>query len=325
VLLADTKQPVQWGTTAERGGGNPMLLPLLASLLLHAALGAGYLAFSQTWPRSNPGLLASLARTQPVLVAERRFTGSPGVPRSPQQVATLKVFAHPEPGPAQPQSKRPPETIELVAPPAPANFKSPPPEPLPAPKPLPEPLPIPEPVASQPLSEAIAARPLAAEPEPAPILPLPVPAQSDVPGTATDEPKAGAGGPAASMDTTVEPSQGRPPSASNGEDRGGAGGQEAPVEGFLTSGASLLRPPDLSRYYPWAARVKAVTGVTRLQLRVDASGRVAESKILESSPSGTFDGAALRLARTLRFQPARENGRPVASDTTILLEWKLNP
>lgn len=89
--------------------------------------------------------------------------------------------------------------------------------------------------------------------------------------------------------------------------------------------ANLVRPPNLANFYPYHARAKEITGTTCVRLDLDQHGRVVEAKIAGSQPVGVFDAAALRMARTLKFQPACENGKPVASEFTITIEWKLKP
>ena len=89
--------------------------------------------------------------------------------------------------------------------------------------------------------------------------------------------------------------------------------------------ANLVRPPNLARYYPYHARAKDITGTTRVWLELDQRGEVVEAKIASSKPIGVFETAALRMARTLKFQPACENGKPVGSEFTVTIEWKLKP
>lgn len=81
---------------------------------------------------------------------------------------------------------------------------------------------------------------------------------------------------------------------------------------------------DLDRYYPRSARLRSVTGSTRLRLIISAEGRVTAVEVLESTPPGVFERAAERLADSLRFRPATAAGVPVASvqDTTITWTMK---
>lgn len=65
--------------------------------------------------------------------------------------------------------------------------------------------------------------------------------------------------------------------------------------------------------YPPRARADGVEGHVVLSLLVDASGRVEKVQVLESSPPGVFDDAALDAVRQWRFEPATYQGAPVKS------------
>lgn len=54
-------------------------------------------------------------------------------------------------------------------------------------------------------------------------------------------------------------------------------------------------------------------GVTRVRVKVLASGRAAEVELVESSGHRDLDRAALRGLRRARFEPATRNGKPVDS------------
>lgn len=80
---------------------------------------------------------------------------------------------------------------------------------------------------------------------------------------------------------------------------------------------------DLDRFYPYLARSRGLTGTSRLRLDLDEAGAVVTAQVLSSTPSGVFDEAALALARTLRFQPARHAGLPVATTTSLIIAWTI--
>ncbi len=80
---------------------------------------------------------------------------------------------------------------------------------------------------------------------------------------------------------------------------------------------------DLDRYYPRAARVRGIAGSTRLRISITAQGRVSNVEIMESTPAGVFDDAALRLANAMRYRPAQSAGKPVASEHFTSIEWTL--
>jgi len=96
-----------------------------------------------------------------------------------------------------------------------------------------------------------------------------------------------------------------------------------PVKRGVSRKPTLVEPPDLSAYYPRRARMRGTTGQSTIQLTVLADGTVADVQVLRSTPPGTFDRAAIRTGRVLRFRPALKDDRPVAASVTIDLVWQL--
>lgn len=99
----------------------------------------------------------------------------------------------------------------------------------------------------------------------------------------------------------------------------GAGGP--PV---FDSPAVLETALDLERYYPRAAKLRGITGSTKVHITIDSSGRVTEVQALESTPIGVFEEAALRMVRTFHFRPFQLSGKTVPGtyDTTIVWNFK---
>ena len=92
----------------------------------------------------------------------------------------------------------------------------------------------------------------------------------------------------------------------------------------LTREAEVIRPPNLSLYYPYRAIIKGITGETVLRLHIDAKGSVTKVETVSSVPENTFEKAALRVGRSLRFTPAQQSGKSVATVTSISLLWRLD-
>ena len=95
---------------------------------------------------------------------------------------------------------------------------------------------------------------------------------------------------------------------------GGLGGAAAGAG--LPTGPTPAKVPATPRRrpapeYPRAARRDGVEGFVVVRLRVDETGRVVDAVVTEAEPPGVFDLAALRAARTYRYDPAQVAGRPV--------------
>lgn len=63
--------------------------------------------------------------------------------------------------------------------------------------------------------------------------------------------------------------------------------------------------------YPPSAKRKGVKGYVVLSVLVEADGSVNQVQVLESSPSGIFDAAALQGIRAWQFEPAKYKGDTV--------------
>jgi protein TonB len=64
--------------------------------------------------------------------------------------------------------------------------------------------------------------------------------------------------------------------------------------------------------YPEISRRRGQEGTVLLELSVDANGRVAEVRIVESSGFSALDAAATEALRDWRFRPAQRGGVPIA-------------
>lgn len=72
--------------------------------------------------------------------------------------------------------------------------------------------------------------------------------------------------------------------------------------------------------YPAAADQRRLSGRVRLQLKLEADGRVSDIDVQDASPPGMFEDSAVKAFRDARFVPARRNGRPVRA--LVLIEVK---
>jgi len=77
--------------------------------------------------------------------------------------------------------------------------------------------------------------------------------------------------------------------------------------------------------YPAKARRFAWEGRVLLRVLIDVRGHVERVEVVESSSHACLDRAAVRAARTWRFEPALRDGHPVATWFTRAVRFKLSP
>ncbi|MBA2237376.1 MAG: energy transducer TonB [Lysobacter sp.] len=74
--------------------------------------------------------------------------------------------------------------------------------------------------------------------------------------------------------------------------------------------------------YPAGALADRISGKVVLVVDVDAKGKPVHVQVERSEPPGVFDQASTEAAMKWRFEPAVENGRPVASRLRVPVEFK---
>ncbi len=77
---------------------------------------------------------------------------------------------------------------------------------------------------------------------------------------------------------------------------------------------------DIRPDYPTEADRRRLSGSVKLQIKLEADGRVSDIEVVKSTPEGMFDESALAAFRQARFSPAQRNGRPVRA--LIMIEVK---
>jgi protein TonB len=75
--------------------------------------------------------------------------------------------------------------------------------------------------------------------------------------------------------------------------------------------------------YPDDAKRRDLEGTLKLMLKIDDLGRVLSAEVVEATPPGVFDKAALAAFRDARFTPAMKDGRPVRYQAYIRVDFKL--
>jgi len=84
----------------------------------------------------------------------------------------------------------------------------------------------------------------------------------------------------------------------------------------------LVRTRYVAPEYPPAAFKQGLAGSVRLRLAVDAEGRVSEALVVQATPPGVFDTAAVTAARKWRFKPIGEKGSDLHATATVDMVFK---
>ena len=73
--------------------------------------------------------------------------------------------------------------------------------------------------------------------------------------------------------------------------------------------------------YPENAYINRLRGNVRLRAYISADGQVEKVDVLDASPKGHFEQAAVDAVQRTRFSPARKGGRAVPSEKLIEVEF----
>lgn len=89
----------------------------------------------------------------------------------------------------------------------------------------------------------------------------------------------------------------------------------------------VTKLPELSREvkakYPEEARKLGIEGQVILELTIDATGKVAEARLVKRAGHG-FDEAALEAVRRFVFKPGTEGGEPIVTEITYTYTFQLD-
>jgi protein TonB len=275
------------------------LLAIAGSAILHViALVVVQAAAPFTAPAVREPLLADLVISEPP-------------PPPPPRIEPPRPIRAPAPARVEPPRPQ-------VEPPRPVMVQPPPPAPL---------LPKVEPTPGPPVgAQAPAEKPVAPPAPAAPVgPPVGVPRADPLP--ASDAATAAAGismtansapAPAAHPPAPVTTAPSRPaPAAVAALPPGPQSLQEAVGSGRL---GVVNRP---GPRYPESARRAGAQGTTLLKVHVLDDGSLADIKVEESAGHAALDRAALDAVRRWKFEPGRQNGKPVALWVLIPFEFRL--
>ncbi len=85
--------------------------------------------------------------------------------------------------------------------------------------------------------------------------------------------------------------------------------------------AAVAGPLPPAPTIPASVRAKAVSGTTRVAVRLSPSGVVQDAHVAASSGSVSLDVAALSMAKGATYAPARLKCKAVAGDYTFSVKW----
>lgn len=97
-------------------------------------------------------------------------------------------------------------------------------------------------------------------------------------------------------------------------------GSSSPDAATVGAQAKLMSPPA----YPKSAFEQSISGKVVLRVNVDAEGRTSGVSVISSTPAGVFDAVSIAAAQKWTFEPARRDGKPVASALQIPLTFALD-
>lgn len=261
------------------------------------------------------------------------------IPPAPPEVAAAPLIPDIPPPPpmlAAPPPPPPPSAVLAVQPP-PA-----PPPPLPAPPPvaMAEPLiPVPPPpVAEPPTPQLVEASPPREEPRPleppqqVAEAPPPQPVEETQPQIAEAPPVPEPEQPR-QVTEAPRPPERRPPPRQTAPQTAPPtpvrlnaalqGRESLTLEGQTSAAEPLDTTRNRRPNYPEASRRRGEQGIVLLELSVDASGRIVDVRIVESSGFSALDAAAVEALRDWRFRPAQRAGMPVAATIIHPVHFRL--
>lgn len=222
-------------------------------------------------------------------------------PPAPQEVAEAP------PVPDTPPPPPPPPPVAAAPAPAPPPAPPPPP-PMDLAAPVIPPPPPPAPVAEPPVAETAATpEPPRAEEAPQQVAETPPPPRPPAP------------------ERRAPPRPSTPQAAASPVRLNAAlqGMESFNLEGLTSAPEPLDTARNRRPNYPDASRRRGEQGVVRVELVVDAEGRVANVRVIETSGFSALDAAALEAVREWRFRPGRRGGLPVTSNITTSVHFRL--
>src|SRR5829696_4246417 len=109
-----------------------------------------------------------------------------------------------------------------------------------------------------------------------------------------------------------------------GAPRAGAFSGPAPIQYLKSSEVDERAVPiELpALIYPEFAYLNRLPGVVRLRVFISGDGQVVRTDVVDAAPDGQFEQAAIEAVEKTRFHPARKDGRSVASQKLVEIDFQ---
>ena len=115
-----------------------------------------------------------------------------------------------------------------------------------------------------------------------------------------------------------------PPSQWHGEKKPESDdGVEASGGGNGAGGRNLVVLHRVPPRYTSRAQARGIEFWVRLEITVSPTGTVSKARVVDASPKGVFDRAALEAIRQWRFKPAFREGRAVEQQADQTVRFRL--
>ena len=90
----------------------------------------------------------------------------------------------------------------------------------------------------------------------------------------------------------------------------------------VATAVTLTRTKTVMPVMPDSARRKGINGWVEVVFTVNTKGEVEDAQVRSSSPEEVFDDAALKAVRAWRFEPPKQDGKPVSTRSMIRLKFE---
>jgi protein TonB len=88
--------------------------------------------------------------------------------------------------------------------------------------------------------------------------------------------------------------------------------------------AKITFQPDVNEYYPEVSRRNNEEGRPVVKICINAAGKVDSAELVTSSSHPLLDEAAIKVAKLMKFKPATQEGKPIASCPTLPVKFVLH-